>query len=370
LICGLCKSLFGRPPTSPARAAAPSAPGFKIPAAPPAKGSSASAWVFALIVLLAVGAGAAYRRHHRLPPPPAHVVATPAVSPPAIVEEAAALPSPRLSVSAYWYEGADGYRRALDEQRSARAPLLIYFRVDWCPYCRSMDRDVLPASSVIRFLGEVVKVRVNVEASPADRALAERFGVKGYPSVYVIPVPDAPPHPVPSFSRTKNEDITVTAEKFVKACEEVGLRQSRGLVRDGYDKVRRGDPAGARADLDQAIEIDPRNAQAFLWRGYLEAEAGEKGKAAGDLKRAIELDPREPFAYSTLARLYLLNGQFDDAIATLGPLIDTAPDWQRGLGFALRGEAYGRKGDTARAFADHGEACRRQNARSCNLVAH
>jgi thioredoxin-like negative regulator of GroEL len=409
LICGLCKALFGRP-AAPSRPPAPppSGPwaspslsldgpppptsGFRIPAAPPPTRSPAPLWGIALTLFLVAGVGAAYRRHHNArraapaPAPLAHqdpapprarpapavtrpvaVIATqpPAPAPAPFVEEAPALPPPSLSVSSYWYEGAEGYRRAQDEQRGARAPMLIYFRVDWCPYCRQMDREALTAPAVVRFLGGVVKVRVNVESSPAERALAAQFGVHGYPSVFVIPGPGATPKAVPHFSRTGNEDISISAEKFVEACREVGLEQSRELVREAADKWRAGDRAGAGAALDRALELDPGNAVAFRWRGFREAEAGDSGKAAGDLKRAIELDPKDPYAYTALAQLYLRAGQVDQGIDTLSRLTEAAPDWRNGMAFALRGDARGHKGDRAGAAADHAEACRRGHAPSC-----
>src|SRR5439155_23808276 len=125
------------------------------------------------------------------------------------------------------------------------------------------------------------------------------------------PAPDATPRAVPHFSRSGNEDISVSADKFVEACREVGLEQSRALVREAAEKWRAGDRAAAAAAIDRAIELDPGNAVAFRWRGVREAEAGDNGKAAGDLKRAIELDPRDPYAYTALARLYLGAGQVD-----------------------------------------------------------
>jgi tetratricopeptide (TPR) repeat protein len=288
-------------------------------------------------------------------------------SPPgaAIVEEAPALPAPRLPVSAAWYEGAEGHRLALDEQARTRAPMLVYLRVDWCPYCRRMDREVLPAPAVTRFLEGVVKVRINPETSPTDRALTESYGVSRYPSLFVIAAPGGKPHSVPHFSRAGSEDIDVTAEKFVKACEEVGLGASRQLVSEGAAKSRAGDLAGARADLDRAIELDPGNAEAFFWRGYGEARGGERGKAVGDLKHASELDPKEPYAYAELAGLYQRAGQLDDAIATATRLIDVAPDWHEGAAFAMRGYAQGQKGDREHALADFAEACRRGNTRAC-----
>jgi len=394
-MCGMCKALFARP----ARAVAPPVSARKVPATPQAQRSRAGLWLVMLSAGAVVAGGVTYRRLKRsrkvrvavtaparasepppspslparprptAPPADAAAAALPArpagPAPTAIVEEAPALPPPRLPVSASWYEGADGHRRALEEQARARAPMLVYFRVDWCPYCQRMDREVLPAPAVTRFLEGVVKVRINPETSTEDRALAQSYGVSGYPSLFVIAAPAAKPQSVPHFSRAGSENIDVTAEKFVKACEEVGLGQARELVRSASQKSRTGDLAGARADLDRAIELDPGNAEAFFWRGYAEARAGEPGKAAGDLKHASELDPKDPYAYAELANLYQHAGQYDEVIAAATRLTEVAPDWESGTGWAMRGYAHGHKGDRERALADFAEACRRGNTRAC-----
>ncbi len=314
------------------------------------------------------GAGLEEPQAQRAVTPPAPPAPTPAGPPPPapapIIEELPSVP-PRLSVSSYWYEGADGYRRAKHEHESARAPMLVYFRVDWCHACQRMDSEVLPASAVRSFLADVVKVRVNVESSDAERSLAKAFGVTGYPSVFVIPSPNGRPEKVSAFTRAGTEDITVTAEKFVEACTKVGLRQSQGLVVEAYRKLKAGELAAARDDLGRAIELDPKNAEAHYWRGLVALRQGEPGKAAGDLKRAIDLDPKEPNPYVQLATLYSRAGQHDDAVITLGRLVDAAPEWEMGAAFAMRGHAHTLKGDHARAKPDFAEACRRGNARAC-----
>jgi tetratricopeptide (TPR) repeat protein len=245
--------------------------------------------------------------------------------------------------------------------------MLLYFRVDWCPYCQRMDREVLPTAAVTRFLTDVIKVRVNPERSPQDKALAQSHGVDGYPSVFVIPRAEARAQRVPAFTRSgaTAPSIDVTAEKFVKACTEVGLSQSRQLVRDGAEKAKAGDLTGGRAALDRAIDLDPQNAEAFLWRGHLELNAGERGKAIGYFKRAIELDPKEPYPYGQLASLYARNGQLDEAIDYLDRLLRVAPEPQQGAAFAMRGWAHQQKGESDRAKADYAEACRRGQTRAC-----
>jgi tetratricopeptide (TPR) repeat protein len=390
LICGLCKTLF-----APAANASRSRP---PPRATNAAGSATSVLVVLGGLAAALAGGAAYQWHVHRPrhlavaaetptrqaelPRPARPAPTalPTVArtaatatPPAraaiaarLVEEAATSAPPRLSVSSYWYEGADGYRQAVAEQERSRAPMIVYFHVSWCPYCRKMDAEVLPVAAVTRFLADVVKVRVNPETSPADRALEKQLASKGYPSVYVIPAPGARPEEVSGFTRHGDEALDVTAERFVKACERVGVRQSHNLVAEAWDKSRAGDIAGARGDLDRAIEMDPTSATAYYWHARVDLLAREPSKAIGNFKRSIELDPKDPQSYAALAGLYAQVHQLDDAIGELDRLIDVAPDWHGGWAYATRGQARAAKGDGAGATADFAEACRRGTAYACH----
>ena len=288
-----------------------------------------------------------------------------APAPVPILEIAPPAPAPRRSVSARWYEQADGHREALEEQRRSNAPMLIYFRVDWCPYCQRMDSAVVSHSGVVRALSEIVKVRINPEKSPADRALADRYGVKGYPSVFVSPAPGAPAAAVASFTRTGKEDIEVSAERFLKSIEGVGPEQAQTLIHEGSTKSQRGDLAGAKQDLDRAIELDPRNGLAHYWRGRVAAQAGEPGAAVGYFKQAAALDPKNAFAHAELGGLYARNGQWDQAIAAFSDLIAVDPGWQGGAAFGMRGSAYRQSGNHQSAATDHAEACRRGHRRSC-----
>jgi tetratricopeptide (TPR) repeat protein len=214
----------------------------------------------------------------------------------------------------------------------------------------------------------VVKVRVNPEASPADQALMRSFGARAFPSLFVIPAPEAAAQAVSEFTRWGRENIVLKPETFVNACEKVGLGRAQAFVRDGVAKTRSGNYLGARADLDRAVELDSRNAEAFFWLGYCEEHIGTSGKAAGAFRRSVDLDPKDPRPYAELARVYGRNRQFEDAIEALDRLIELAPDWQWGLAFAMRATAQIENGDSTRAAADQAEACRRGHRLSCTGV--
>ena len=311
----------------PAEPKAPSAPAMKPPSAPAAKAAPAELSPAELLA-----------------PPGRRPQPSPAPNQP-IVEIKPSEPRGRRSVSPAWFEGAEGFGRAKKEQEYAGVPMIIYFRVDWCPYCQRMDRDIISSSSVRQFLANVVKVRINPESAPDSAELARGMGVSGYPSVYVVPHPGSTPVKIPSLSRKENEPMELSAEKFISSAKEAGIRQAHNQMVDGFDKLNRGDTAGARADLDRAIEMNPRNADAYFWRGEADAKAGELGKAVGNLKRALELDPDRKDALFALARIYGGNREYDEAIKYLTRVIRVDPDYAQGTAFAQRGYSYKMKGD-------------------------
>jgi tetratricopeptide (TPR) repeat protein len=73
------------------------------------------------------------------------------------------------------------------------------------------------------------------------------------------------------------------------------------------------------AELDKAIELDPRNTSAYIGRAiaYFFTPAsfgGSRDKAMEMLKKAIELDPSSDTAHIWLAQVYLAKGQRAEAL--------------------------------------------------------
>jgi len=87
--------------------------------------------------------------------------------------------------SSTWYEDAGGYEQAVRQQRALHAPMLVYFRVDWCPHCRTFD-ELVQDYDVRSRLSEFIKIRINPEHGDAEKALYQsQYGSSGYPAVFV-----------------------------------------------------------------------------------------------------------------------------------------------------------------------------------------
>jgi len=69
----------------------------------------------------------------------------------------------------------------------------------------------------------------------------------------------------------------------------------------------------AAADLDEAAQADPQNAEIWTNRGLTYERLGDKAKAAGSYSRAINLRPRDETARNGFARVGGKPGQNYDA---------------------------------------------------------
>jgi len=83
-----------------------------------------------------------------------------------------------------WYEDSAGYQYTVRRQRSDGGPVLIYFRTDWCPHCRTLDQ-LLESREVTSRLKDYLKVRINPEHGAAERRLEKDYGSRGYPALFL-----------------------------------------------------------------------------------------------------------------------------------------------------------------------------------------
>jgi thiol:disulfide interchange protein len=92
----------------------------------------------------------------------------------------AANTTPRVS-AIEWRTDLDA---ALLEARQAGKPVLVDFMADWCPPCIAMKHDVWPDTGVERaVMASYVPVMIDIDR---DGASADRYGVRGIPTVLVL----------------------------------------------------------------------------------------------------------------------------------------------------------------------------------------
>ncbi len=89
---------------------------------------------------------------------------------------------------------------------------------------------------------------------------------------------------------------------FTKAIE-VNPRDEDAYIFRGDAWFNKGDYECAIADYSKAIEINPRFALAYCWRGEAWGHKGDYDRAIADFNKALEIDPRYANAYNNLAWL-------------------------------------------------------------------
>jgi len=142
--------------------------------------------------------------------------ARPARSTSVAAQEGSLLETPRSA----WYEGASGYAEAEREHRLRGTSMVVYFYTDWCGYCKRMDSGILSTTEASVFLDRTLKVKVNPEQGSAEQALASSYGVRGYPSFFVVSA-KGPPSRVHPFQRdASGQWIEMTPGEFVAECRQ------------------------------------------------------------------------------------------------------------------------------------------------------
>lgn len=127
--------------------------------------------------------------------------------------------------------------------------------------------------------------------------------------------------------------------------------QNGRAMRVLYDIFKqRGDDAAAQEMLEQlkTAEGGTDTAVRIFNEGADAARLGDLDSARSRFEEALEVDPELAPAHSALARIYLLQGEYDRVIAAADAALDLDPGMTSVLKYKY--EAYRQKGDTAAAL--------------------
>jgi len=108
--------------------------------------------------------------------------------------------------------------------------------------------------------------------------------------------------------------------------ENVRLNCDSLHVRSGIDHCSRRNFDAASADYTRALELNPKNADAYANRALARLEKGDTAGALADDNRALELNPGNPDVYGVRALARQIQGDFSDALADYDKVIELNPD--------------------------------------------
>jgi lipoprotein NlpI len=149
------------------------------------------------------------------------------------------------------------------------------------------------------------------------------------------------------------------ADLVIRACTELieaGQRSKPDLAKVYYNRGTSYEDKGefdlAIADLDRAVEIEPKYKEAFVNLGYAYDGKGDYERAIAAYGKAIDLDAKFINPYDNRAQDYEAVGQYDRAIADYTKVLELNPEYGDFSRFYSRGLARFDKEDFKGAAVD------------------
>lgn len=136
------------------------------------------------------------------------------------------------------------------------------------------------------------------------------LGVRSYPSMARMWRERGTAHALLGDSAKARADLDRAIEL---APREAASYNSRGY----YRYLHFGDVARAKADFTKAIKQDPNYGYAFSNRGWCEYKLGNVDKARNDIALAIRKNPGNAYAYRSLGVIFIETGERSKGCANL-----------------------------------------------------
>ena len=125
---------------------------------------------------------------------------------------------------AQWMHGANGLFDALRRVGPEGKPLVVYFNVDWCGYCRQFERELLGTGPVRSFLKGALAGSINPEKGAKEGELARYYGVDGYPAFFVYGQRSRRLARVERYRMAAGAPQLLSPDEFVAAVKEASAR--------------------------------------------------------------------------------------------------------------------------------------------------
>lgn len=119
----------------------------------------------------------------------------------------------------HWLDNSEGYEQGMQTHRAEARPMVVYFRTDWCPYCRQFEDALLEVPEVVEAMKKMVLVRVNPEQGNMEMRLASRYRVDGYPAMFVHSTSSKAVVPIERTRVLRGRRVMKTPLEFIAALE-------------------------------------------------------------------------------------------------------------------------------------------------------
>jgi thiol:disulfide interchange protein len=77
-------------------------------------------------------------------------------------------------------------RRALQTAQDENKLIIVDVYTDWCVWCKRMDADIYSDPQVVGLSREEVFLKLDAEDGDQGQQFAQRMGVRGYPTTFIL----------------------------------------------------------------------------------------------------------------------------------------------------------------------------------------
>jgi F-type H+-transporting ATPase subunit b len=148
--------------------------------------------------------------------------------------------------------------------------------------------------------------------------------------------------------------IAGCTDVIARGGQETKRNQITAYINRGGAYRAKGDFARALADLDKAVQLDPRAALALMERASIYFAKGDLDRAIADYNEAIAARPKSAAAFYGRGEAYRAKNDLDHAIADYDRALQIEKN--SAAAYAGRAKAHRGKGDFDEALADFEEA--------------
>ncbi|MCW9013189.1 MAG: tetratricopeptide repeat protein [Gammaproteobacteria bacterium] len=182
-----------------------------------------------------------------------------------------------MSDSPYIFNAtADNFQQGVIEN-SHKVPVVVDFWAEWCEPCKILIPILEKLTA--EFAGGFVLAKVNSET---EQQLSTEYRVRSIPAVKIF-----------RHGEVVNEFTGAQSEDFIREIIARYVATEADTLRDkAIEAIRAGDKDAGRSMLQQAAELDPRNAAVQIDIAHLDAEQGDY-QAAADRLQKLGVESRE-----------------------------------------------------------------------------
>ncbi|HTT68273.1 MAG TPA: tetratricopeptide repeat protein [Gemmatimonadales bacterium] len=226
--------------------------------------------------------------------------------------------------------------------------------------------EVPEAGEILLPSNDPAQLELRAPAEPAAGVVSDTATAAVAAQEAAAPVAIAPPPPDPieilfdaahaaAEAGSCDEAKALYLQLLASAPAHVRARHALALVLDAE-----GNHAGALAELDRALDIDPENRASLVSRGTLLGALGRYAAAERDLKAVLRVEPSNGEALFNLGVVMTKKGLWSEAIPHLRRALEVEP--ARGAGYYYLGEALNHVDDLDGALASYRRAAELQPA--------